>query len=351
MSFLDWAEASLCRIRTDGVRGGYQSVHELYLGGLRRFARLTYYNPEYIWERDWDLLIVLDACRYDLMEEVVDGYPYITDLGSLVSVASSTTGWSESNFDEQFSSQLANTAYITGNPNSVRIAPHEYPERCDCRATVEPSYDDIYHEGTYQCDQCNTRIDGTRVHPFGRLEEVWRTEWNEEFRTIRPDPVTQQAITVARTGDFDRMIVHYNQPHHPFIPDPVGAGSNPHKRSDTGRSVWDRLRDREVDADRVWNAYRENLRYVLDRLPNLLGNIDADKPIITADHGNAIGEHGLYGHPRATTPIDALVKVPWCETTATDEGTIETDEEDLTDEYDTADANVQQRLRDLGYKA
>jgi len=338
----------------DGIRGGYQSAHELYLGGLRRFARLTYYDPEYIWERDWDLLIVLDACRYDLMEEVVDDYPYIMDCDSFVSVASSTTGWSESNFDERFSSQLASAAYVTGNPNSVRIAPHEFSEVCSCGQTVEPSYDDIYHTGKYQCDQCGTVLEGTRTHPFGRLEEVWRTDWDEEFGTITPDPITQRAITVARTGEFDRLIVHYNQPHYPFISESIGVGTNPaerHRKS-TGRNVWDRLREGDVDSNRVWSAYRENLCYVLDRLPDLLENVDSDQPIITADHGNALGEHGLYGHPRATTPIAALVKVPWCQTTATDERTIKTnkDEEASNIEDDTANTDVQQRLRDLGYK-
>lgn len=82
----------------------------------------------------------------------------------------------------------------------------------------------------------------------------------------------------------------------------------------------------------------------------LLENVDAETVAITADHGNAMGEWGLYGHPKWTY-IDSLVRVPWYVTTATDERTYEPAEEDPESiNRDVTADEVEDRLRDLGYR-
>jgi hypothetical protein len=50
-----------------------------------------------------------------------------------------------------------------------------------------------------------------------------------------------------------------------------------------------------------------------------LENVDG-RVAITADHGNLLGEWGLYGHP-LSTPVPALITVPWAETTGVDQET------------------------------
>jgi hypothetical protein len=111
-------------------------------------------------------------------------------------------------------------------------------------------------------------------------------------------------------------------------------------------SVWDRLSSDEIAQDVVWESYRENLRYVLDDVELLLENLDARTVVISADHGNAMGQWGQYGHP-AGVPIAPLRNVPWVETTATDTGSYDTEPEE--DRESTTTDEVRSRLKDLGY--
>ena len=57
------------------------------------------------------------------------------------------------------------------------------------------------------------------------------------------------------------------------------------------------------------NAYKENLEIVLESVADLLENISGNI-LITADHGEYLGENRLYGHglvPRRPPIVD----VPW----------------------------------------
>jgi hypothetical protein len=106
----------------------------------------------------------------------------------------------------------------------------------------------------------------------------------------------------------------------------------------------DALRRGEVSHETFWQAYRSNLDVVLDDVALLLDNHDGEKVVLTADHGDALGEWGIYDHPAGC--LHPVVKnVPWVETTATDTG-------EYNPEFQregTSDADVQERLRSLGY--
>jgi hypothetical protein len=163
--------------------------------------------------------------------------------------------------------------------------------------------------------------------------------------------VTDRAIDAARRHDPDRTIVHYMQPHHPFVgesdlggqytPDPFGRDND---GEGAARTVWDALRRGEVERAAVERAYRENLRYVLDEVAVLVENVDAERAVLTADHGNAIGEWGIYGHPIGF-PHPSVRRVPWAETTATDERTRIPEVERGGEVGD-----VEERLAALGYR-
>jgi hypothetical protein len=78
----------------------------------------------------------------------------------------------------------------------------------------------------------------------------------------------------------------------------------------------------------------------------LLENLDAGTVVISADHGNAMGQWGQYGHPDGV-PIAPLRNVPWVETTATDTGRYDPDS--VEDRESTTTDEVHSRLNDLGY--
>jgi len=72
---------------------------------------------------------------------------------------------------------------------------------------------------------------------------------------------------------------------------------------------WMRLRDGDFSFDAVWTAYRDNLEWALDDVARLLANCDG-RIAMTSDHGNGLGEFGVWSHPPGT-PVPALRRVPW----------------------------------------
>lgn len=271
----------------------------------------------------------------------------------ITSSGSTTIEWLESNFSIKYASDLSKIAYITGNPNSVRVFPYEYPNKCSCGDELTPSYDSVYHDGRMICKSCGTEILGDRQVSVNILREVWRDAWDNDVGTIRPRPVTNSAIRTAREDDPNKMIVHYMQPHHPFISAPeLDKGSyiaeGDKYREKQSKTVWERLENGECDKDTVWEEYKNNLRLVLEDVKILLKNVDYDTAIITSDHGNALGEYGIYGHP-GNMALDCLVEVPWFETTAKDEHT-HTPSTQSDANSDVNSERVKDRLRDLGYR-
>jgi hypothetical protein len=57
--------------------------------------------------------------------------------------------------------------------------------------------------------------------------------------------------------------------------------------------------------------YEENLRIALESVSDLVPELDG-RVVVTADHGEAFGEEGVWEH-HIETHIPALVEVPWLE--------------------------------------
>jgi glucan phosphoethanolaminetransferase (alkaline phosphatase superfamily) len=161
----------------------------------------------------------------------------------------------------------------------------------------------------------------------------------EDGGWIEPRPITEQAISVNRNTEADKLIVHYMQPHRPYVGEDI-------PQEIQGTDVTGKLINNELSKHQVWDAYLDTLRYVLDEVELLLDNIDADTVAITADHGEGFGEHGSYGHDFGW-PHPVEKKVPWVETTAFDKGEYIVDSE--YDSNEKQSASVEERLRNLGY--
>ncbi len=287
---------------------------------VREFASMVTHSlrsttdPDPVLDADWDALVVLDACRADLFAEVAAdaAYDFLPeDPGSRTSPASSSVEWMESVFGGAPDGALADVAYVTGNPYSA------------------------------------SKIDHGRFHS---VEEVWRYAWDDALGTIPPRPVTDAAVRTGRETDADRLLVHYMQPHFPSVAarEQRSEGVELDEFGDDEMSVWDDLRfGRRSEAD-AWQSYRENLELVLDDLELLFANLDADRVVVTADHGNAFGEHHLYGHPGGVD-VPVLREVPWCETTAADTRSHEPEAAGRDDTGDDGDV-IEARLEDLGYR-
>ncbi len=308
MSFLKWVRDSQTRIQREGFRSGIQdSSYELYLGALRRLEPLVPAGTN-IFNREWDLLVILDSARVDAMAAVENEYAFLNQPGQLRSVGSASYQWMDRTFTDEHIEELSTTGYVTAN--------HFAEEFLD--------ENDLDH-----------------------LKHVWRYGWDESVQTVPARQVTDAAIRLAREQDnYNRYIVHYMQPHFPSIPDPIvdpkAADGEPF---DIQKQVWKKARTGVLDDDRIWDSYMANLRYVLEDVELLLKNVNADQVVISADHANAFGEQGVYAHPNV--PLKCLRTVPWYQTTATDEETYQPDDQILNE---TEKIDMDERLRALGYK-
>jgi len=300
-----WLRTSAAQIRHHGVKGVVEATRPVYHKGLSQYARFK--DPgTAVYDRDWDLLIILDACRLDLMREVGQSYSFIETISTFRSLDSTTAYWMRKNFTDEYDDEMANTIYICGNPFS------------------------------------DSELDGAR---FQRLSEVWRHAWVDPG-TVPPRAITDETIRAMRDEDAERVIAHYMQPHCPFIPRPELSQGKQLERfgNQQWKDVWERLRDGELAEADVWDGYRRNLEVGLDDVELLLRSVDAESVVVSSDHGNAMGEWGVYGHP-PNMPHDCLRNVPWVETTANDNGEYEPSVEPTT----TVDASKEEQLKSLGY--
>lgn len=327
MTFADWLNESARRYRTQSPwRATVASAHELRMGATRRIGLLI---GKRIWDRgDWDVLVVLDACRNDLMQSVAPEYDILpNDPGHCWSNASCSIDWILRNFSAH-PEHARRSGYITGNPFTDHTA--------DDAPTADLSGDD-----------------------FAYFAPLYKTEWGAvdggPVETIPPAPLTDQAIAAWRRRDelgMDRLVVHYMQPHQPYRSKPEWTGVNKNlkdlvkTRTKAGACAWQECRQGNIDAEELWTACRDNLRWVLDDVTQrLLQNVDG-KVVLTADHGNAMGELGEWGHhPGAIGP--AVRKVPWAPVEAADKRTV-TPDVDLQ-RRTAVDDTIESKLDSLGY--
>jgi hypothetical protein len=252
-----------------------------YLRALQALGRRLDYGTN-VFEREWDVLVVLDACRPDALREVAPEFDFLGEIGRYRSVGSSSSEWLVNTFEGH--PETPETAMVSANTWTERYL--------DAGA-------------------------------FAAVDEVWKYAWDDDHNTVPAGAVTDRAVSLARERDPGRLVVHYMQPHHPFLPAPI-AGDGGMARTgahSSGSNPWILLRRGEVSEAEVWAAYVENVRYVLGEVAALLANVEG-RVAITADHGNLFGEWGLYGHPMHT-PVPALLAVPWATATATDRHTRE----------------------------
>ena len=141
----------------------------------RSYGRYT--NSQYdnestdVIDEDWDNLILLDAARFDYFEDLN------TISGSLrkeISRGKKSWEFIERNFIDR---ELHDTVYVTANPFSSDIP-----------------------EGTFHyVDHLHARV------------------WDSRIGTVQPEDVVEAAIEAHNEYPNKRLIVHYMQPHRPYL--------------------------------------------------------------------------------------------------------------------------------------
>ncbi len=226
--------------------------------------------PTYVTDREWDVLIVLDACRWDTFCKVYGKkVPYICSPGTW------TGDWVKENF--------------VCSPN-VRTLEDVLV------VTASPWNTPAYYE-----------MNGW-TYPFKDCVSVFEDGWDEHLSTVLPATMIDACRKAISEQHPKRLLVHFIQPHMPWI-DYVQT----HKiTTDFVNDIWNMVEDGRVSLPDARKAYEENLSLVLKEVWKLVELLNGKKIVVTSDHGNLFGEYGLFGHP-ARICVPELVQVPWLE--------------------------------------
>ena len=259
-----------------------------------------------VFDQNWDNLIVLDACPADeyYRQRISGG-----NLTEVISRAGATNEFLIANFSNK---ELFDTVYVSANPWYVRLK-----------------------------DKLNTE-----VHEFINVRGKEDTDEDDgiDELTISPSAVTEAAIDAAKAYPKKRLLIHYIQPHTPYI------GPTGRTEFEVTRGMWNQVKKSGISDETLKQAYRENLELALDSVRELLPELPG-KTVVTADHGEYLGERSnplpvkTYGHFRGLyTP--PLVNVPWH--VFDDESRKEILSEAPVS--DSSEESVDDQLRALGYK-
>lgn len=235
---------------------------------------------------NWDVLMVLDACRYDAFERVWRQMPHGQLKGQLdkrISVGSHTVTWLKQTFRDR-DRDAARIVYLATNPHISK--------RHMARLGMDAG--------------------------FAHIEELYQTRWDDRERTVMPAAVAEEYLRLRDAMPGRKFILHFLQPHTPYVgktrvrtstsaemPGAVDADGVPN----SGPTELALIEDCQISLAQGLQAYDDNLRLVLDCVMGLLPKISG-RVAITADHGELFGEYGIYGHPEELY-VPELIEVPW----------------------------------------
>jgi hypothetical protein len=230
-----------------------------------------------IGKQEWDNLIILDACRFDAFsvklrqhKQLISNIDY--SLTNYESLGTCTPEFLFSNFDGK---RFPDVVYVSCNPYVSTILP----------------------KGT-----------------FFKVVDAWSDNWDANFHTVLPYNAAKIALRTKHEFPDKRLIVHFMQPHTPFIG----------RRRPPGESFWDIALHKGTAMAR--EAYMDNLDEVLPYALALFVSLGG-QTVLTSDHGEAWGERvpslgvPIFAHPyRVHIPV--LTDIPWM-VTRVDKGSLQ----------------------------
>lgn len=243
-----------------------------------------------IFEEEWDNLIILDACRYDIFNIFKDNTSNNALLKKKISRGSHTIGFLKENFLQE---SYDGIVYITANPH----------------------------------------VDLLIKDKMYKVISVWKEGWNDKEKTVLPETIYQFTKAALKKYPNKKLIIHFMQPHYPYIGHRTDKTFGNFKTSILNKKSKIELKHQNTDTINKWYAqkvnstlderklrklYIRNFQLVLNYVNKLI-EILPGKIVVTADHGEALGEKlkkwipiKFYGH-KEDLRIKQLIEIPWLE--------------------------------------
>jgi len=288
----------------------YMSYKEWQL--QRRVPQQQDYLTE-LWDQDEYTLLVFDTGRYDYLEPILTDL-FNGDVQEVYSAARDTFEWIGPTWGQR---NHPETTYISGMVPVIE----------DIAEIQDGQFQSMY--GGYNPGE-----------HIGDIHSVWKDKWDATLSTVTPETLVDYAEDYL---DRDKLVVHFNQPHSPYcgVPKLLGHSNTPSAMPNQGNPndepIWRAVRAGTLSDTELRVAYMGNALRALQAVTALVEH--RENVIITADHGEALGEYGMYAHHR--TPHPKRRSVPWME--------VDGIAEDLQ-EGRTVESNVASKLEALGYR-
>lgn len=235
---------------------------------LASLYRLYYQRRDHkgvdVAEEDWDYLIILDACRFDMFRN-----HHTLDCGHLdkkVSVGAHSGEF----YDRNWNQDHEDIVMVTANPHASGL-----------------------QKGWYDYE----KFDGNEH--FHDMKELYFEDNPRDEAKLSPEYVIEHALETVEEYPNKRIAVHIMSPHDPYIGPSALDGS-------VGMRGY---RKRGYTWDEIKQLYIEDLHRALDAVKTFIEQVNG-KIVVTADHGETFGEYGLIKHPHGVH-IKELVEVPW----------------------------------------
>ena len=238
----------------------------------------------------WDVLVIFDACRADVLRDVVTAEAVARGEVARIVDAVKTPG-------RNTPAWLARTWQTIGKRKPLYI-------------TANPMVSQEVRRREYGIDLLN----------------VWDKHWGRWTRLALPcvHPASLNSVVIELLGQGQgsvtgrALVAHYMQPHAPYIgalPLNCACGSRATLAYDGARlpRVIDEIVAGRLKWPKLRAAYRSNVELVWRTFLNLLPHLSG-KVIVTSDHGELLGENKLYGHRQLRRyKHAATLSVPWIE--------------------------------------
>jgi len=282
-------------------------------------------HKELIDKNDWDIILLLDAVRFDYFEKYYR--EVFKDGGTLYKVKSAVTA-SPPWFFENFS-------YKNPRKDIIFIS-MDFEISSEDTHFISFGYRLKYGGMNYSMRNF-----------FGEVVDIWKRGYDKKLGIVRPETVSEEVIKVAKVNPDKKIIANYWCVHDPYIyhlergmqtiidMERLGGRGRPEYNRYALRNlkefsrwffkdttIWTLRKKLGIKTvgglaelwlnhghDGIIQGYVEDLKLAMKCVKKVYDAFPDKKIVVTSDHGSLLGEKGMYGH--GGKKFKELIEVPW----------------------------------------